>query len=217
MLTAPTNTAQPQTATARTVGSWCKISNNPTNQTTSMDHDGGTHHLLTHCDQQPPSNTRQAKPNSCTTPEHKQQATHSPPHKRRDQRHTPTKEPSSTQHWEYNATTTDQQPTNTHDLSKIQSKYPNQFVGLVLPRGPTLDHPAAPMLLEFATHRCKAAIDTQWTKEMIEAAITHGTHPSALQLEPAKQLREETLEKVAQGYARLIPWDSIKQPPPRRP
>ena len=89
----------------------------------------------------------------------------------------------------------------TSDLSKIQSKYPKQFVGLVLPRGAALDHPAAPMLLEFATHGCKAGIDTQWTTEMIEAAITRGAHPSALQPEPAKQLREETLEKVAQGYA----------------
>ena len=70
------------------------------------------------------------------------------------------------------------------------------------------------MLLEFATQGCKAAIDAQWSMEMLEAAITRGAHPSALQPEPAKQLRDETLEKVAQGYARLVPWNSIKQAPP---
>ena len=180
-----------------------------------MDHDGGTHHLLTHREPQLPNNTHQNKRNYCTTPDRNQQATLSPPHKRRDQRRTPTKVTSNTQHRECNTSVTEQQPTNTRDLSKIQSKYPKQFVGLVLPRGAALDHPAAPMLLEFATHGCKAGIDTQWTTEMIEAAITRGAHPSALQPEPAKQLREETLEKVAQGYARLIPWDSIKQSPPQ--
>ena len=184
MFTAPTNTTQPQTATVTNVGSWHNISSNPTNQTTSMDYDRGTHHLLTHCEPQLPNNTRHAKHTSCTTPDCKPQATHSPPHKRCDQCHTPTKEASSAQHWECNTTMTAQQPTNTHNLST----YPDQFVSLVLPCRPTLDHPAAPMLLEFATHGCKAAINTQWTKDMIEAAITRGAHPSALQPEPAKQL-----------------------------
>jgi hypothetical protein len=39
-------------------------------------------------------------------------------------------------------------------------------------------------------------------------------HHSALSPEAAAQLRDETLEKVTQGYARLVLWDDIKQNPP---
>jgi hypothetical protein len=35
--------------------------------------------------------------------------------------------------------------------------------------------------------------------EMLEAAIGKGAHPSAIVPEAVTQLREETLEKVAQG------------------
>ena len=70
------------------------------------------------------------------------------------------------------------------------------------------------MLVEFATAGCDAAIDTQWTMEMIEVAITRGSHPSAQLPEPATQLRQETLEKIKQGYACLVTWDSIKGNPP---
>ena len=50
--------------------------------------------------------------------------------------------------------------------------------------------------------------------ELLEAAIAKGAHPSALLLEPAAQLRAETLEKISQGYAWLIAWDDIKHDPP---
>ena len=70
------------------------------------------------------------------------------------------------------------------------------------------------MLMDYATNGCNAAIDMQWTMDMIEATIAGGAHPSALQPEPTEQLQAETLEKVKQGYARLIAWDSIKHNPP---
>jgi hypothetical protein len=54
----------------------------------------------------------------------------------------------------------------------------------------------------------------QWTQEMLEAALHKGAHPSAMVPEAAEQLREETLEKVAQGYARLVRWSDIKDNPP---
>jgi hypothetical protein len=53
-----------------------------------------------------------------------------------------------------------------------------------------------------------------WTQELIEAAIKKGAHPSALDPEASRQLRDETLEKVNQGYARLVYWDDIKNNPP---
>jgi hypothetical protein len=51
--------------------------------------------------------------------------------------------------------------------------------------------------------------------DMLEAAIEKGSHPSAMEPEAAGQLREETLEKVAQGYARLVTWAELKRDPPK--
>ena len=78
-----------------------------------------------------------------------------------------------------------------------QSKYTNAFVGLVAPRGPALDHPVAPMLLEFATAGCDAANDDRWSLDLLEAAIAKGAHPSALLPEPAAQHQAETMEKIS--------------------
>ena len=105
-------------------------------------------------------------------------------------------------------------PPTAANLSKTQSKYNKNFIGLVLPHGPALEHPTTPMLMDFVTNGCNAAIDTHWTMDMIEAAVAHRAHPSALQPEPAMQLRTETLKKVKQGYAHLVTWDSIKHNPP---
>ena len=100
-------------------------------------------------------------------------------------------------------------------LSERQSKYQQLFKGLMAPSAQALEHPAAPLLLELATIGCTAAVDGSWTMEMLEAAMERGAHPSALLPEAATQLREETLEKVAQGYARLVSWASLKNNPPK--
>jgi hypothetical protein len=100
-------------------------------------------------------------------------------------------------------------------LTNQQSKYKQcNFRGLMAPSGPALDHPAAPLLLELATLGCSSAMGDTWTIDLIEAAIQKGAHPSVLDPEAAAQLREETLEKVNQGYARLVFWDNIKHNPP---
>jgi hypothetical protein len=100
-------------------------------------------------------------------------------------------------------------------LTERQRKYQNTFKGLMAPSGEALLHPAAPLLLEIATLGCKADVGEAWTMEMLEAAIKKGAHPSALQPDAAGQLWEETLEKVAQGYARLVTWAEIKNNPPK--
>jgi hypothetical protein len=99
-------------------------------------------------------------------------------------------------------------------LTEQQSKYKNKFRGLMAPSGPALEHPAADLLLELATVGCSSHIGEQWSMEMLDAAIRKGAHPSAMLPEAAKQLRDETLEKVAQGYARLVRWEDIKANPP---
>jgi hypothetical protein len=100
-------------------------------------------------------------------------------------------------------------------LNKQQSKYKNSFRGLMAPSEPALEHPAAPLLLELATLGCSADTGESWCMERLEAAIKKGAHPSALVPEVATQLREETLEKVDQGYARLVWWADIRDNPPR--
>lgn len=83
------------------------------------------------------------------------------------------------------------------------------------PSGAALNHPAAPLLLELATTiGCVTDVGENWTLELIKAAIRRGAHPSALSPEAATQLRDETLEKANQGYARLVLWDDIKHNPP---
>jgi hypothetical protein len=49
----------------------------------------------------------------------------------------------------------------------------------------------------------------------MEVAITRGPHPSALQPAALAQLRQETLDKVGKGQARLVNWDSIRHDPPK--
>jgi hypothetical protein len=69
--------------------------------------------------------------------------------------------------------------------------------------------------LELATIGCRAEVGEGWMIQVLEAAIKKGSHPSAMEPEAAAQLREETLEKVAQGYARLVQWAEVKRAPPR--
>ena len=105
--------------------------------------------------------------------------------------------------------------TTSKGLTETQRKYQSVFKGLMAPSGAALNHPAAPLLLELATLGCPADIGEAWTLEMLEEAIRKGAHPSAMEPEPAAQLRAETLEKVEQGYARLVAWDSVKHNPPK--
>lgn len=88
----------------------------------------------------------------------------------------------------------------------------------MVPSGVTLDHRAAPLLLELASMGCHMDIIREaWTMEMLEEAITKVAHPSAMDPIPVAQLRVETLEKVAQGYTRLVSWAELKQNTPKPP
>jgi len=48
----------------------------------------------------------------------------------------------------------------------------------------------------------------------LEAAVARGPHPSARSPEARSCLRQETLDKVRQGHARLIPWAELAKNPP---
>jgi len=71
------------------------------------------------------------------------------------------------------------------------------------------------MLQDFATLGCPSDIKHPWTFNDLQAAILRGAHPSARTPEASKALRAEVLEKVKQGYAKLVSWEEIKQHIPK--
>ena len=79
------------------------------------------------------------------------------------------------------------------------------------PTGPALAHPAAPMLQRFAEEGCPGPITQSFGLEQLEHAIRRGAHPSARSYKARAALHLEVQEKVAQGYARLIPWEHLKK------
>ena len=101
----------------------------------------------------------------------------------------------------------------TAHLSTQQHKYKDLYIGLMAPSRAALDHPVALLLLDLATMGCHSHIPKPWTPNLWETAIAKGAHPSAMDAVTAAQLHMETLEKIAQGYAWLIDWDSIKDNP----
>lgn len=91
-----------------------------------------------------------------------------------------------------------------------------EWKGLMAPRGFTLQHPAAALLCEYAVRGCPADCGREWTKEEIEAAVMKGPHPSTYNEGAVEQLRAETKEKVAQGFARIVKWNDIRASPPKK-
>jgi hypothetical protein len=61
------------------------------------------------------------------------------------------------------------------------------------------------MLQHYGTHGCPVEIVSDWTLNQLDQAVTYGAHPSAKSLEAATALRAESLEKVEQGFTRLVP------------
>jgi len=54
-----------------------------------------------------------------------------------------------------------------------------------------------------------------WSLEQLHTAVRCGAHPSAHTPEAVKCLRVETMEKVQQGFAKLIPWSMLCTNPPK--
>ena len=51
--------------------------------------------------------------------------------------------------------------------------------GLMNPSGPALDHPAAPLLADYAKYGCPVDCGPNWTRDRIEEALDYGAHPTA--------------------------------------
>lgn len=82
------------------------------------------------------------------------------------------------------------------------------------PRGRAMNHPAGPLLKEWATYGCPTRTGTNWTREQMQEAIARGPHQSALVPAAIAHFPEEVEEKVRLGQARVVEWDAIKHNPP---
>ena len=67
------------------------------------------------------------------------------------------------------------------------------------------------MLQEYGTNGCPVKIISDWTLEQLDQAVAYGAHPSAESPEASAALRQEALEKVNQGFARLVPWSTLRK------
>jgi hypothetical protein len=83
------------------------------------------------------------------------------------------------------------------------------------PAGVALLHPAAPLLLDYATTGCPVNTSEPWSRHQIVTALRRGPHISALAPDALEQFNSEIDKKVAAGQARLVVWDTIKHHLPR--
>ena len=93
---------------------------------------------------------------------------------------------------------------------------PANAKGGMCPQGLALHHPAADHLLEYATKGCPSLTGQPWTVEQMQAAVDRGPHVSAKTDEVMAQFKAETLVKAEQGQCKLVPWDDIKDDPPKQ-
>ena len=79
------------------------------------------------------------------------------------------------------------------------------------PRGKFANcHPAAKMLKEYSTHGCPIQCGPNWSQHQLIAALKREPHISAKDPIAAKCLHEETHEKIAGGFAKIVKWGDIK-------
>ena len=95
--------------------------------------------------------------------------------------------------------------------SEIPVKNEIGKLALMQPRENALNHPAAPLLQEYATNGCPVNCGDNWSKEQILLLLKRGPHQSANMKSAIQQLRTETKDKVHHGYARVIKWKDIKE------
>ena len=78
-----------------------------------------------------------------------------------------------------------------------------------------INHDTIPLLNRYAKEGCPVKCGKPWSRATIELLLRRGPHRSAMIKKAVKQLRSETEEKCAQGYARVIKWGDLKKDIPR--
>jgi hypothetical protein len=91
-----------------------------------------------------------------------------------------------------------------------------EYRNSMCPTGRALAHPAAGLLIQWATLGCPTHTGQWWIKEEIWAAVARGPHWSALSPEAINHFTAEAAKKVHTKQARIVAWDDIKDNPPRQ-
>jgi hypothetical protein len=101
-------------------------------------------------------------------------------------------------------------PCDTAQLPRSRDPYRNSMC----PTGRALHHPAANILLEWATLGCPTCTGQDWSKSKMWEAVERGPHRSAMSPDALEHFSAEVGEKLRTKQARLVPWDKIKDDPP---
>ena len=78
------------------------------------------------------------------------------------------------------------------------------------------DHPAIPLLQAYADEGCPVDCGPDWSVEQVKLLLQRGPHQSAKGKAAIKQLRDETMDKIKHGYARVVTWKEIKENMPSK-
>jgi len=73
-----------------------------------------------------------------------------------------------------------------------EAQAPIKIRGLVYPRSRAQNHPAAPLLRQYATHGCPVSVGRDWTLSELDAAVQRGPHISSLEPDAINQIQLET-------------------------
>ena len=87
--------------------------------------------------------------------------------------------------------------------------------GQMYPSGLALKHPAADLLMEYATVGCPTKMGKDWTMHDLEEAINVGPHASAFDPDAMVQLQAEVKEKEGLEQAKVVMWNDIEKKPPK--
>ena len=72
------------------------------------------------------------------------------------------------------------------------------------------------MLLDFAHEGCPAKTGNDWSLELLDEAVQRGANPSARNPVEAAALISETMRKVDEGFARILPWKVLRDQLPTK-
>ena len=100
-------------------------------------------------------------------------------------------------------------------IDKEIGKQTNNHIQLMNPQVRATDHEARPLLDQYVKEGCPTDCGEPWSQDTIELLLKRGPHISAKEPEAVKVLRQETADKVSQGYARVVKWKDIKTDMPK--
>ena len=102
------------------------------------------------------------------------------------------------------------------DLPILKENIGKSSSQLMEPRTYSSFHEATPLLSEYAKNGCPVNCGPDWTMETILKLLRRGPHRSSRRRDAVRQLRTETKEKIACGYARVVRWGDIKHNIPKK-